>query len=130
MTFAMDDLTICIYNNIIFFLYKLFTSNCFFIDYVDLAYRCYAWESSFQSRVVNVRNDELSWFRKASLLGAVWNETDSRYLCSDHYLFCSLFSFASLNRSVLATLKKLISVFHAYAQAALVWTLFKFGVLD
>ncbi|AES64141.2 putative xenobiotic-transporting ATPase [Medicago truncatula] len=32
--------------------------------------KCYAWESSFQSRVVNVRNDELSWFRKASLLGA------------------------------------------------------------
>ncbi|GAU35883.1 hypothetical protein TSUD_383750 [Trifolium subterraneum] len=32
--------------------------------------KCYAWESSFQSRVENVRNDELSWFRKASLLGA------------------------------------------------------------
>ena len=33
-------------------------------------FRCYAWESSFQSKVQNVRNDELSWFRKASLLGA------------------------------------------------------------
>ncbi|GLT64997.1 hypothetical protein SLA2020_374550 [Shorea laevis] len=32
--------------------------------------KCYAWESSFQSKVHNVRNDELSWFRKASLLGA------------------------------------------------------------
>ncbi|KAK7331399.1 hypothetical protein VNO77_25623 [Canavalia gladiata] len=30
----------------------------------------YAWESSFQSKVEIVRNDELSWFRKASLLGA------------------------------------------------------------
>ncbi|XP_027368270.1 ABC transporter C family member 2-like [Abrus precatorius] len=30
----------------------------------------YAWESSFQSKVLIVRNDELSWFRKASLLGA------------------------------------------------------------
>ncbi|KAE9591373.1 putative xenobiotic-transporting ATPase [Lupinus albus] len=33
--------------------------------------KCYAWESSFQSKVQNVRNDELSWFRKASLLGAL-----------------------------------------------------------
>ncbi|KAI4297457.1 hypothetical protein L6164_037348 [Bauhinia variegata] len=32
--------------------------------------KCYAWESSFQSKVQGVRNDELSWFRKASLLGA------------------------------------------------------------
>ncbi|XP_058723910.1 ABC transporter C family member 2-like [Vicia villosa] len=32
--------------------------------------KCYAWESSFQSKVTNVRDDELSWFRKASLLGA------------------------------------------------------------
>ncbi|KAK7303090.1 hypothetical protein RJT34_13989 [Clitoria ternatea] len=30
----------------------------------------YAWESSFQSKVHDIRNDELSWFRKASLLGA------------------------------------------------------------
>lgn len=37
-------------------------------------FRCYAWESSFQSKVLNVRSDELSWFRKASLLGAVWNQ--------------------------------------------------------
>lgn len=33
--------------------------------------RCYAWESSFQSKVQSVRTDELSWFKKASLLGAV-----------------------------------------------------------
>ncbi|KAF5194274.1 Abc transporter c family member 2-like [Thalictrum thalictroides] len=32
--------------------------------------KCYAWEQSFQSKVQNVRNDELSWFRKAQLLGA------------------------------------------------------------
>ncbi|POO04133.1 ATP-binding cassette containing protein [Trema orientale] len=32
--------------------------------------KCYAWESSFQSKVQSVRNDELSWFRKTSLLGA------------------------------------------------------------
>ncbi|GLT64996.1 hypothetical protein SLA2020_374540 [Shorea laevis] len=32
--------------------------------------KCYAWESSFRSKVHSVRNDELSWFRKASLLGA------------------------------------------------------------
>ncbi|KAM1350686.1 hypothetical protein ACFX14_004730 [Malus domestica] len=32
--------------------------------------KCYAWESSFQSKVHSVRNDELFWFRKASLLGA------------------------------------------------------------
>ncbi|XP_029130585.1 ABC transporter C family member 2 isoform X2 [Cajanus cajan] len=31
----------------------------------------YAWESSFQSKVQVARNDELSWFRKASLLGAL-----------------------------------------------------------
>ncbi|KAJ6886561.1 ABC transporter C family member 2 isoform X3 [Populus alba x Populus x berolinensis] len=33
--------------------------------------KCYAWESSFQAKVQGVRDDELSWFRKASLLGAV-----------------------------------------------------------
>ncbi|KAI9198159.1 hypothetical protein LWI28_011152 [Acer negundo] len=32
--------------------------------------KCYAWENSFQSKVQTIRNDELSWFRKASLLGA------------------------------------------------------------
>ncbi|KAJ6886546.1 ABC transporter C family member 2-like isoform X4 [Populus alba x Populus x berolinensis] len=36
-------------------------------------YGCYAWESSFQAKVQGVRNDELSWFRKASLLGVVVN---------------------------------------------------------
>ncbi|KAJ9691129.1 hypothetical protein PVL29_013349 [Vitis rotundifolia] len=33
--------------------------------------KCYAWENSFQSKVQSVRNEELSWFRKASFLGAV-----------------------------------------------------------
>lgn len=37
--------------------------------------RCYAWENSFHSKVESIRNDELSWFRKAALLGAV------RYIC-------------------------------------------------
>ncbi|XP_057971356.1 ABC transporter C family member 2 [Malania oleifera] len=34
------------------------------------AVKCYAWENSFESKVKSVRNDELSWFRKASLLGS------------------------------------------------------------
>ncbi|KAF3450335.1 hypothetical protein FNV43_RR06415 [Rhamnella rubrinervis] len=33
--------------------------------------KCYAWERSFESKVLSVRTDELSWFRKASLLGAL-----------------------------------------------------------
>ncbi|XP_027086286.2 ABC transporter C family member 2 [Coffea arabica] len=33
--------------------------------------KCYAWEDSFQSKVQNVRNDELSWFRRAQLLAAL-----------------------------------------------------------
>ncbi|XP_077243837.1 multidrug resistance-associated protein 2 [Tasmannia lanceolata] len=32
--------------------------------------KCYAWENSFQSKVQIIRNDELSWFRKAQLLAA------------------------------------------------------------
>ncbi|KAK1381982.1 ABC-type xenobiotic transporter [Heracleum sosnowskyi] len=32
--------------------------------------KCYAWESSFQSKVQNVRGEELAWFWKAQLLGA------------------------------------------------------------
>lgn len=34
--------------------------------------RCYAWEKSFESRIQEIRNEELSWFRKAQLLSAVW----------------------------------------------------------
>ncbi|XP_051128280.1 ABC transporter C family member 2-like isoform X2 [Andrographis paniculata] len=33
--------------------------------------KCYAWEYSFQKKVQNVRNDELSWYRRAQLLGAL-----------------------------------------------------------
>ncbi|KAL5715506.1 Canalicular multispecific organic anion transporter 1 [Ranunculus cassubicifolius] len=33
--------------------------------------KCYAWEESFQAKVQTVRNDELSWFKKAQLLGAL-----------------------------------------------------------
>lgn len=33
--------------------------------------KCYAWEDSFQTKVLSVRNEELSWFRKAQLLGAL-----------------------------------------------------------
>ncbi|XP_038978154.1 ABC transporter C family member 2-like isoform X1 [Phoenix dactylifera] len=32
--------------------------------------KCYAWEQSFQSEVQSIRNDELSWFRRAQLLAA------------------------------------------------------------
>ncbi|XP_039167225.1 ABC transporter C family member 12 isoform X1 [Eucalyptus grandis] len=32
--------------------------------------KCYAWEKSFQSRVQEIRSDELLWFRKAQLLSA------------------------------------------------------------
>ncbi|KAH7289296.1 hypothetical protein KP509_31G069200 [Ceratopteris richardii] len=33
--------------------------------------KCYAWESSFQAKVLDIRKDELGWFRKAQLLAAV-----------------------------------------------------------
>uniref|UniRef100_A0A7N0T3S0 ABC-type xenobiotic transporter n=1 Tax=Kalanchoe fedtschenkoi TaxID=63787 RepID=A0A7N0T3S0_KALFE len=33
--------------------------------------KCYAWETSFQSKIQSVRNEELSWFRKSSMLGAL-----------------------------------------------------------
>ncbi|KAI4371822.1 hypothetical protein MLD38_010126 [Melastoma candidum] len=33
--------------------------------------KCYAWEDSFKAKVQDVRTEELSWFRKASLLGAL-----------------------------------------------------------
>ncbi|XP_057763903.1 ABC transporter C family member 2-like [Salvia miltiorrhiza] len=33
--------------------------------------KCYAWENSFKAKVQTVRNDELSWYRKAQLLGAL-----------------------------------------------------------
>ncbi|KAJ3693574.1 hypothetical protein LUZ60_009054 [Juncus effusus] len=33
--------------------------------------KCYAWEQSFQSKVQGIRDDELSWFRKAQLLAAL-----------------------------------------------------------
>ncbi|KAL3522806.1 hypothetical protein ACH5RR_015640, partial [Cinchona calisaya] len=32
--------------------------------------KCYAWEKSFQSKIQGMRNDELSWFKKAQLLAA------------------------------------------------------------
>ncbi|GFP81214.1 ABC transporter c family member 2 [Phtheirospermum japonicum] len=33
--------------------------------------KCYAWENSFQMKVQGVRNEELSWYRRAQLLGAL-----------------------------------------------------------
>uniref|UniRef100_A0A7N0T3Q1 ABC-type xenobiotic transporter n=1 Tax=Kalanchoe fedtschenkoi TaxID=63787 RepID=A0A7N0T3Q1_KALFE len=33
--------------------------------------KCYAWEKSFQNKIQSMRNDELSWFRKAQLLFAL-----------------------------------------------------------
>lgn len=43
------------------------------VSYLLLVYfhRCYAWEKSFQSRVQDIRNDELSWFCRAQILSAV-----------------------------------------------------------
>ncbi|KAK6917096.1 ABC transporter-like, ATP-binding domain [Dillenia turbinata] len=35
--------------------------------------KCYAWEDSFESKIQSMRKDELSWFRKAQLLGAMNN---------------------------------------------------------
>ncbi|ESQ33830.1 hypothetical protein EUTSA_v10006558mg [Eutrema salsugineum] len=32
--------------------------------------KCYAWEKSFESRIQGIRNEELSWFRKAQMLSA------------------------------------------------------------
>ncbi|CAI9089674.1 OLC1v1024292C1 [Oldenlandia corymbosa var. corymbosa] len=32
--------------------------------------KCYAWEKSFQSKIQSMRNEELSWFKKAQLLAA------------------------------------------------------------
>ncbi|GKU99912.1 hypothetical protein SLEP1_g12690 [Rubroshorea leprosula] len=55
--------------------------------------KCYCWESSFQSKVQSVRNDELSWFRKASLLGAV--QKCIRWFLGGDGAFCML----CLNRS-------------------------------
>ncbi|KAG8385226.1 hypothetical protein BUALT_Bualt03G0020100 [Buddleja alternifolia] len=33
--------------------------------------KCYAWENSFQTKVLSVRNEELSWYRKSQMLGAL-----------------------------------------------------------
>lgn len=33
--------------------------------------KCYAWENSFTSKVLDVRNDELGWFRSAMMLGSI-----------------------------------------------------------
>ncbi|KAG8053818.1 hypothetical protein GUJ93_ZPchr0001g29633 [Zizania palustris] len=43
--------------------------------------KCYAWEQSFQSKVQDIRNDELSWFRRAQLLAATsyWLKRDYFY---------------------------------------------------
>nr|XP_027190431.1 ABC transporter C family member 12-like isoform X3 [Cicer arietinum] len=35
--------------------------------------KCYAWETSFQSRIQSIRHEELSWLRKAQLLYALNN---------------------------------------------------------
>ncbi|KAI5074503.1 hypothetical protein GOP47_0010464 [Adiantum capillus-veneris] len=33
--------------------------------------KCYAWESSFTTKVLDIRKDELGWFRRAQVLAAV-----------------------------------------------------------
>jgi ABC-type multidrug transport system fused ATPase/permease subunit len=41
-----------------------------FLSAMDIV-KCYAWEKSVKAKVLNVRDDEISWFRKAQLLAAV-----------------------------------------------------------
>ncbi|KAG8044172.1 hypothetical protein GUJ93_ZPchr0040g33530 [Zizania palustris] len=57
--------------------YELITSFCRSLHIS----RCYAWEQSFQSKVQDIRNDELSWFRRAQLLAATsyWLKRDYFY---------------------------------------------------
>ncbi|KAG8071686.1 hypothetical protein GUJ93_ZPchr0006g42051 [Zizania palustris] len=57
--------------------YELITSFCRSLHIS----RCYAWEQSFQSKVQDIRNDELSWFRRAQLLAAIsyWLKRDYFY---------------------------------------------------
>lgn len=33
--------------------------------------KCYAWENSFRTKVLTIRDDEISWFRRAQLLSAI-----------------------------------------------------------
>jgi hypothetical protein len=41
-----------------------------FLSAMDIV-KCYAWEKSVKAKVLNVRDDEISWFSKAQLLAAV-----------------------------------------------------------
>lgn len=67
--------------------YFLLTKTFNFVDML----RCYAWESSFQSKVQSVRNDELSWFRKASLLGAVCYILIQNIECISHIMWFTIY---------------------------------------
>jgi hypothetical protein len=41
-----------------------------FLSAMDIV-KCYAWEKSVKAKVLNVRDDEISWFSKAQLLAAI-----------------------------------------------------------
>ncbi|KAJ4837826.1 Multidrug resistance-associated protein 1 [Turnera subulata] len=71
--------------------------------------KCYAWENSFQDKVQNVRNDELSWFRKASLLGAEgtkWEKSFPREMYDSPYKF----SVEELNGFILNSIPVVVTV--------------------
>jgi hypothetical protein len=38
-----------------------------FLSAMDIV-KCYAWEKTVKAKVLNVRDDEISWFSKAQLL--------------------------------------------------------------
>lgn len=68
---AMDTVK---YNNFIIpFILLIHTRSglVFILLFCSMSNRYYAWEKSFKSKIQIMRDDELSWFRKAQLLSAV-----------------------------------------------------------
>lgn len=88
----------------------IYCFHCLFSKWL----RCYAWESSFQSKVQSVRTDELFWFRKASLLGAV-----------RRWIFFLLKFVSFLPYQLIWCRYLLISLFlevpHSYKKTSLIW---------
>lgn len=69
---AMDTVKYVIFTSLLSRLVAFsFGYNC--SNFQKLFVRCYAWEQSFQSKVQDIRDDELSWFRRAQLLAAVYS---------------------------------------------------------
>lgn len=87
--------------------------------------RCYAWESSFQSKVHSVRTDELFWFRKASLLGAVWQFFSEICIFLPYPLIWCKFLIISLFWKVFSPIRKslLISYIHDMPSKCYSWLL-------